>query len=177
MNITEIHSAIKSGTTVYWQSLAYTVTIGNFDDELYINGPNGHRIGCEANGRLINSVEADFYTEEKSEPIEIALCTVCSSHGTLTVHPATGEVISRNIEEPESEEGKDLASITEFDVTEWIQKYGEAQLPSQLDILDLGYWYEKNHTTQYEEPAHDWRIETAEIRKENSGKTYMLINH
>ena len=63
MNITEIHSAIKSGTTVYWQSLAYTVIIGKFDNELYIDGPNGHRIGCEANGKLINSSESDFFTK------------------------------------------------------------------------------------------------------------------
>lgn len=66
MNLSEIHSAIKSGKTVYWQSLAYTVSIGKFDGELYIDGPNGHRIGCEANGKLINSVESDFFTKSQS---------------------------------------------------------------------------------------------------------------
>ena len=63
MTLSQIHSAIKSGTTVYWQSLAYMVSIGKFDNELYIDGPNGHKIGCEANGKLINSVEADFFTQ------------------------------------------------------------------------------------------------------------------
>ena len=112
-----------------------------------------------------------------NQPIEVSPSTVCSSHGILMVHPFTGEVISRQIAEPDSEEGQDLASITRFDLTEWAKHYGEAQLPNQIDILDLGYWYTKDNTTQYEEPAHDWRIETAEIRKENSGETYMLINH
>jgi hypothetical protein len=109
---------------------------------------------------------------EKSEP---SLCVVCSSHGVLAINTITGEVVSMNLEEPDSEEGKDLASIARFDVEEWKGKYQKPELPKSIDILDLGYWYGSN-PEQYEEPAHDWRIEAAEMRKENNGETYNLIN-
>jgi len=109
---------------------------------------------------------------EKSEP---SLCAVCSSHGVLTINAITGEVVSINLEEPESEEGKDLASIARFDLEEWKGKYQKSELPKSIDILDLGYWY-GNNPEQYEEPAHDWRIETEEMRKDDNVGTYNLIN-
>lgn len=91
MNLTEIHSTIKSGTTVYWQSLAYTVSIGKFDNELHIDGPNGHRIGCESNGRLINSVEADFFIKEESRTDGLRKITIQHNEFIGAQRPTTQE--------------------------------------------------------------------------------------
>jgi hypothetical protein len=90
------------------------------------------------------------------------LRTVRSSHGQLRIDPA-GNVIYREIDNPEPDCGGHLAAITRFDVGEW-RRYWGGPLPAVFDILDLGYWYTKPETgeTDYAAPVADWRKNIAE---------------
>lgn len=82
--------------------------------------------------------------------------TVMSSHGEITINGETGEIIKKvlyNKNQP------DLKDISRFDVAEYRQKYGKssaAEMPNQIDILDLGYWVSSG---TYVEPEHEWREE------------------
>lgn len=92
---------------------------------------------------------------------------VRSSHGLLTVDDITGRVVWREIDTDDQEAGDHLKSIDKFDLDEYTAHYKTGEIPSRLDILDLGYWYAKDGGIEYEEPAHDWRIEVVAMRGEN----------
>lgn len=79
---------------------------------------------------------------------------VTSSNGTLEVNKVTGKILHRDITEP----GNGLEEITQFDLGEWVKEY-EKEVPDELDILDLGYWYRvpEEFDERYEFPVEDWR--------------------
>lgn len=85
--------------------------------------------------------------------------TIFSSHGTLTIDSQSGDVIRC-----ESDKCNDncIDKILRFDLTEYRSHYKVSDLPPDgIDILDIGYW---NTDGTYEEPAHDWREETNQMR-------------
>lgn len=99
---------------------------------------------------------------------------VNSSHGTLVID-RHGFVISREIHKCcpinslVSEDHFDLLTAFAFDVLEWERYWGKKLGDvSDLDILDLGYWYvNKNGEVEYEAPANHWREELKLNRKGN----------
>jgi hypothetical protein len=79
-----------------------------------------------------------------------------SSQGKVFFDAHTGWVT--HIEEYPWGEG--LPKITRLDVNEWRDYHGYSleRLPDEdLDILDVGFWYETSDGESYEPPAHDWR--------------------
>lgn len=91
--------------------------------------------------------------------------TAYSSHGTFDFDPATGAVVKLELDES--------FGVKPFrvDVQEWKACYDTTEFPEHgVDILDLGYWTTKG----YEEPAHDWRAERLELRKEGFDGTIIL---
>lgn len=80
--------------------------------------------------------------------------TVISSNGTLEVNKITGKILSRDMTELDN----GLEEITQFDLREWVKEY-KKEVPDELDILDLGYWYRvpEEFDERYEFPAEDWR--------------------
>lgn len=92
---------------------------------------------------------------------------VKSSHGSLKCN-SSGAVINQypNCDTPKDYEH--FMSITYFDFPEW-QMYWRQPLPESIDILDLGYWYEKDK--RYEPADPDWRNEIAiKLHKREKGK-------
>lgn len=89
-----------------------------------------------------------------------------SSHGQLTLD-AFGYVIERRLDDENAQGSKHLASITRFDLLEW-RKHWDNPETSEIDILDLGYWYVDPLTgeTAYEPPDVKWRTEIAEILRQ-----------
>lgn len=86
---------------------------------------------------------------------------VTSSHGELTVDPATGTVLERTRYAQADAEGDFIDWITRFDVAEWRVHYAKPML-GHLDILDLGYWYQRpGEAEQYEPAVEDWRQQFA----------------
>lgn len=85
--------------------------------------------------------------------------TVTSSHGTLTVNAETGLVEKCDCDHCDE---YCIDNIRTFDLKEYKSFYNVTEMPEYIDILDLGYW-DENET--YEEPAHDWRELTIELRK------------
>lgn len=76
---------------------------------------------------------------------------VHSSWGTITIN-SVGEVTEMNIEEVEGEESF-LLNVAKFDLEEW-KKYWKEELPTDFDVLDLGFW---NKNGEYITPDNDWR--------------------
>jgi hypothetical protein len=60
-----------------------------------------------------------------------------------------------------NDDGADIDKITRFDVEEFCNHYGytKENMPESIDILDLGYDFKHNDSTQYEEPDKHWREE------------------
>lgn len=86
--------------------------------------------------------------------------TIYSSSGRLIVNP-TGKVVETiDMQDYNQENGK----ITKVDLSEYRRFYGVETENKHIDILDIGLFYENGH---YEEPDHEWRKETIELRKNN----------
>lgn len=66
------------------------------------------------------------------------------SDGKFGFRAANGEVVW-------SDPG--YAYVTCVDVEEWLEYYGETQLPDMVDVLDLSFW----HTGGYEPAEADFR--------------------
>lgn len=92
--------------------------------------------------------------------------TVGSSHGELTLD-AEGYVTDRRLDNDDSDGGKHLARIVRFDIAEWRKYWGNPET-TQIDILDLGYWYTHPKTikAKHVRPDAKWRREVAEILRE-----------
>lgn len=80
-----------------------------------------------------------------SEPYRIE---VRSSNGNLEMD-IYGNIYKSNYG------GVGTPTPTRFDIIEWLMYHRCAELPSSLDILDLGYWY--GDGIQYEPPCWSWR--------------------
>lgn len=83
---------------------------------------------------------------------------VHSSNGELLIDKETGKVI--DFTQAEGEAG--IADIHTFDIEEWKRRYSNEELPDDIDILDLGYWYgefapERGKISTYEPPVEEWR--------------------
>ncbi len=89
--------------------------------------------------------------------------TVRSSHGVLTIDE-DGYVTECQRDNNESAGGGHLVLITRFDLVEW-RRFWSATDQAEIDILDLGYWYNdpKTKTSVYVAPDAGWRKEIAEI--------------
>jgi hypothetical protein len=78
--------------------------------------------------------------------------TVHGDHGELEVHQ-TGRLVS-----PLLHNTYDDFIILRFDVAEFLSYYGYKQVPSSVDILDIGYWYMVEGCLEaYEPPESDYR--------------------
>ena len=96
-----------------------------------------------------------------------------SSQGDIVVAARDGHVIKINA-------GVDADSvftrIFKFDLKEWMAQWGHP-LPTEMDILDVGYWYTKTDATvHYEEPENEWRanlIEECPIHASRRAKTLL----
>lgn len=88
---------------------------------------------------------------------------VGSSHGNFTID-TDGYIIERRIDNKDSDDGSHLAHITRFDLAEWRHVWSNPN-QTEIDILDLGYWYKDPATNKsiYVTPDTDWRKEIAEI--------------
>ena len=82
--------------------------------------------------------------------------TAFSSHGSIEFDSESGLVISQDLDNCE-----DCPNVGTFDVEEYKQNYQVDHLPSNLDILDLGYWMEDE---SYEPAAQDWREDVNKLR-------------
>ncbi len=79
---------------------------------------------------------------------------VNSSRGTFTIDAATGGVISRKLDDEASIE---CQRIYQFDLKEWRGQWG-IDLPDDLDLLDLGYWYTTmTNNVEYDLPSSWFR--------------------
>lgn len=83
-----------------------------------------------------------------------------SSNGDLTCD-ACGIVTS--CESEGDEDGDHLQRITRFNIAEWLTYWGKLANSTNLDILDLGYWYynEMDGSESYQEPEMGWRLDIA----------------
>lgn len=107
--------------------------------------------------------------EAKNEGYEVHLLltsaqmiTVFSSNGVSTVNASTGKTMGWVFFHISTS-----AKIERFDLDEFRRTYKIAvgePLPSNIDILDLGYWMDDG---TYEPPVEDWR---AEFRKSETGE-------
>lgn len=82
-------------------------------------------------------------------PPKPGVITVGGSHGEFGAYRDTGWIV----------DGRALYDgqvIVRVNLPEWKAYWGK-ELPKHFDILDLGYWIDKNGRIEYEEPAHDWR--------------------
>jgi hypothetical protein len=87
-----------------------------------------------------------------------------TSNGSITADPISGDVTDMEVYEG----GESIADIKRFDFPEYKKHYDVDELPSYIDILDLGYWHgEGNDVSQwaYVEPTHEWRQEYRNIDK------------
>lgn len=82
---------------------------------------------------------------------------VFSSGGSLKVSAKDGSVIECTTIHNEDNE---LKQILKFDIEEFKTHYKVAEIPGNLDILDLGYWTKNG---QYEKPVEDWRNEMRRV--------------
>lgn len=73
---------------------------------------------------------------------------VSGSDIELNVDPVTGEVVSFTGENP--------YNINKIDVAEYLSYYDLDAMPSNVDILTVGYWYNDN---QYAAAESDYRLE------------------
>ncbi len=96
---------------------------------------------------------------------------IYGSHGIMTVNRITGVVESCSTGVT-TESDQSYRLIDKFDVAEYRKHYGTEIIPGAVDILDMGYWKTEKGQTSYEEPAHDWRKETAEMRDGTWGEYF-----
>ena len=89
------------------------------------------------------------------QPLETFL--VLSSGGSLKVDAQNGVVIECSTHRNEDNE---LKQIARFDLKEYKEHYKVAEIPGNVDILDLGYW---NKDGRYERPVDDWRSEMRRV--------------
>jgi hypothetical protein len=82
---------------------------------------------------------------------------VFSSGGSLKVDIWNGLVIECLTNRSE---GNELQRIMRFDLQEYKEHYQVAEIPGDLDILDLGYW---NKDGGYEKPVENWRNEMRRV--------------
>jgi len=89
--------------------------------------------------------------------------TIRSNHGELTIGE-DGYVVMRQIHNSDSDEGRHLTSITRFNLAEWKRYWSNTRQQTQIDILDIGYWYDdaEGEYYSYEPPVMSWRKEIAE---------------
>ncbi|MEP2668928.1 MAG: hypothetical protein ABJH04_08030 [Cyclobacteriaceae bacterium] len=90
----------------------------------------------------------------------IEVVIVYSSNGEITVNKKTGDVV---LITPNGSDDAAFRRIKKFDLDEYKRYYNLECIPDNIDILDLGYWYDNN---EYEEPAMDWREEVKVMRKQ-----------
>lgn len=84
-----------------------------------------------------------------------------SSHGDVVVNDETGVPIGRV--------PKELPKIRAFNLFEYREHYpSEAGDVSDIDILDVGYWYEDSGVEKYEAPEPDFRAEVAREQSETA---------
>jgi len=88
-------------------------------------------------------------------PIIEVYATVNSSLGYVCFHPETGNAIL------DCRNGNELDEIDRFDVDEYKKFYNVTEIPTNLDILDIGYWTKSSF---YEPAEADWRKEVALLR-------------
>lgn len=79
--------------------------------------------------------------------------SVYSSNGEITIELSTGRVTDMVVYAD-----CELPNIIRFDLEEYRRYYG-VDNESNIDILDLGYWYREGDRVFYEEPLLDWRVE------------------
>lgn len=103
------------------------------DDRYRVHGENG-----------TYNIYNDNINTQKGDHI-----AVNSSHGVVTIDK-NGYIVEGDLIE---------YNIKRFDVEEYKKHYNVDQLPSTIDILDLGYWYDE---IEYVEPDHQWRKEIKE---------------
>lgn len=81
------------------------------------------------------------------------LIQINSSNGTLVANAESGDVVRADFDGPE---------ILRFDFDEWRRRY-QCNLPDELDILDVGYWYKGG----YQPPEEDFRQLVEDERSEH----------
>lgn len=92
---------------------------------------------------------------------ENRIFTIKSSYGECLAY-ADGEVKSWRFETlADYADVTHLQHIKRFDFAEW-RHYWNKTMPLNIDILDLGYWYEIKGVEQYESADASWRSEIAE---------------
>jgi hypothetical protein len=114
-------------------------------------------VNGDANAAIAKAT-GDFSVSQPQKTIAIG-----SSHGELIVD-AEGNVIDRHLDNNDPDGGGHLASIIRFDLAEW-RGYWDKLDTSDIDILDLGYWYTDTKTgrTAFAPPDAKWRSEIAEV--------------
>lgn len=105
--------------------------------------------------------------------IDGVTCEVHSSNGDFIIK-SSGHIISFTPDqEIDNNTLEHMQQIKRFNVVEYLQVYG-GTLPTDFDILDLGYWYAKpgeddNLCQKYEPPAYDWRRDIVQAYKPKEG--------
>lgn len=92
--------------------------------------------------------------------------SIRSSNGNITIGQSG---LVHDIEDDSDD--KCISGIVKFDVEEYKKHYGVTELPTSIDILDLGMWISDNpenlfQDLTYDPPAHEWREEVKAMREE-----------
>ncbi len=119
--------------------------------------------GFSASLELLESVILQATGSDVIQPGKTVPYTVSSSHGELTID-AEGLVIARDLDNNDADGGGHLACITRFDLAEWRKHWGNPDT-TDVDILDIGYWYANPSTgkSDHAPPDARWRSEIAEV--------------
>lgn len=102
--------------------------------------------------KTISDVAAQWGNVKSAERLKVAegaTISVHSSHGDFSIDARTGYPMDAL---PET-----LPKILRFNLAEYADAYPKEPAPSDLDILDVGYWYSKNGKRHYEPPEPDFR--------------------
>lgn len=148
-DVPERHQGIKEGDEIEYEKLGYDAY--RFHKELvkYPYDPDSDH----------NIVTFEGWTEETLA--DEKLTEVSGSAGSFLIDK-DGNIIKRNHD-------KDYDEIHFIDVEEFRAFYNK-DLPSSIDILDLGYW---TVTNSYEGPDMEWRRDFAELI--NTGEIQGMI--
>lgn len=106
--------------------------------------------GAAAGEDCVKGVPAEFVT------------TLMSSHGEVKFDRRSGVVLEVVHYDPGHKEN--LQEYKRVDLEEWRARYPGREMGPELDILDMGLWYnEAGGVETYEPPAEEWR--TGELRQ------------
>jgi len=93
---------------------------------------------------------------------------ISSSDGVLTVNSQNGQVLTIM----GASETSYLKNIKKIDILEYKQFYSVKQLPGDVDILDVSYWYytyipytSYKNCILYEVACKAWREDVIKLRK------------